>query len=73
LHLRGRVDAVDLATGELRSMYDTAAEPGGVLLVACGNRRDSVCPACSAVYKRDARHLVRAGLLGGKGVPESAT
>jgi hypothetical protein len=71
--LRGRVDAVDLATGELRSMYDTAAEPGGVLLVACGNRRDSVCPACSAVYKRDARHLVRAGLLGGKGVPESIT
>ena len=42
-----------------------------MLHVACGNRRESVCPACSAVYKRDARQLVRAGLVGGKGVPES--
>ena len=41
------------------------------LHVACGNRRESVCPACSAVYKRDARQLVRAGLVGGKGVPET--
>jgi hypothetical protein len=52
-------------------MYDTADEPGGVLLTACGNRRETVCPACSAVYKRDARQLVRAGLTGGKGVPDS--
>ena len=52
-------------------MYDTGTEPGGVLLTPCGNRRGSVCPACSQVYKRDARHLVRAGLTGGKGVPES--
>ena len=42
-----------------------------MLHVACGNRRETVCPACSAVYKRDARQLVRAGLVGGKGVPES--
>jgi hypothetical protein len=69
--LRGRVDAVDLATGELRPMYDTGTEPGGVLLTPCGNRRETVCPACSQVYKRDARHLVRAGLIGGKGVPET--
>src|SRR5262249_504713 len=69
--LRGRIDAVDLATGELRPMYDTGTEPGGVLLAPCGNRRESVCPACSQVYKRDARHLVRAGLTGGKGVPDS--
>ncbi|MGO9298283.1 MAG: replication initiator, partial [Streptosporangiaceae bacterium] len=26
---------------------------------------------CSAVYKRDARQLVRAGLTGGKGIPET--
>jgi hypothetical protein len=44
-----------------------------VLHVACGNRRESVCPACSAVYKRDARQLVRAGLAGGKGIPETIT
>jgi hypothetical protein len=71
VRLTGRVDAVDLATGELRTIYDTDAEPGRVLLTACGNRRESVCPACSAVYKRDARHLIRAGLTGGKGVPET--
>src|SRR5215467_11238610 len=71
--LHGRIRAVDLATGEVAPIYDTASEPGGVLHVACGNRRETVCPACSAVYKRDARQLVRAGLLGGKGVPESVT
>jgi len=32
-----------------------------VLHAACGNRREAVCPACSQVYKRDARQLVRAG------------
>jgi hypothetical protein len=71
VRLKGRIGAIDLATGELCSIYDTADEPGGVLLTACGNRRESVCPACSAVYKRDARQLVRAGLIGGKGVPDS--
>jgi hypothetical protein len=74
IRLRGRIDAIDLATGELAHVYDTtAAEPGGVLHVACGNRRESACPACSAVYKRDARQLVRAGLAGGKGIPETIT
>ena len=71
VRLHGRIDAIDLATGESAPVYDTATEPGGVLHVACGNRRESVCPACSAVYKRDARQLVRAGLTGGKGVPET--
>ena len=73
IRLRGHIQAVDLATGEAAPVYDTAAEPGGVLHVACGNRREGVCPACSAVYKRDARQLVRAGLAGGKGIPESIT
>lgn len=71
IRLKGRIAAVDLTTGELGVMYDTATEPDGALLTACGNRRESVCPSCSQVYKRDARQLVRAGLTGGKGVPES--
>jgi hypothetical protein len=71
VRLRGRIDAIDLATGELRTVYDTDLEPDGVLRTACGNRRESVCPPCSSVYKRDARQLVRAGLTGGKGIPES--
>ena len=73
IRLRGRIDTIDLATGELAPVYDTADEHGGVLHVACGNRREAVCPACSAVYKRDARQLVRAGLAGGKGIPETIT
>lgn len=44
IRLRGRIDAIDPATGELRPVYDTGTEPGGVLLTACGNRRESVCP-----------------------------
>ncbi|MGH3268479.1 MAG: replication initiator [Trebonia sp.] len=63
VRLRGRIDAIDLATGELAPVYDSGTVPGGVLLTACGNRRETVCPSCSAIYKRDARQLVRAGLV----------
>jgi hypothetical protein len=45
--------------------------PDGVLLVACKTRRESRCRPCSAIYRGDARQLVRAGIEGGKGVPES--
>jgi hypothetical protein len=62
--LKSRTDMIDLATGELAPLYGQAS-------VACGNRRETVCPSCSAVYKRDARQLVRAGLAGGKGIPET--
>jgi hypothetical protein len=71
VRLRGGVSEADLSTGELRSRYTTAAEPDGVLLKACGNRRAAACPSCSAAYKGDAWQLVAAGLRGGKGVPES--
>jgi hypothetical protein len=72
VRLRGRIDALDRVTGELRPVYDTTtAEPGGVLHVACGNRREAICPPCSQVYKRDARQLVKAGLSGGKGIPDT--
>jgi hypothetical protein len=64
IQLRSRTDMIDLATGELAPRY-------GIVATACGNRREAVCPACSQVYKRDARQLVRAGLAGGKGIPET--
>ena len=41
-----------------------------MLHVECGNRRERVCPP-APTYKRDARQLVLAGLVGGKGVPDS--
>ncbi|TLW92100.1 replication initiation protein [Saccharomonospora piscinae] len=47
---------------------------GGSIFAPCGNRRETVCPACSDRYAADAFHLVRAGLCGGsKGVPERVT
>jgi hypothetical protein len=45
--------------------------PDGHIYKACGNRRASLCPSCAAVYQGDAYQLLRAGLFGGKGVPET--
>jgi hypothetical protein len=69
--LRGRVDHIDGATGELLHRYSTVHEPGGVLPVACKTRRASRCPPCAEVYSADTYQLIRAGLSGGKGVPET--
>jgi hypothetical protein len=70
VRLRGRVEHADAATGEVRTVYDTDREPDATLLKACGNRRASVCPSCSATYQADSFHLIAAGLRGGKGMPE---
>jgi hypothetical protein len=84
VRLTGRITAVDRATGQTAEVFKTWTDvvyndkgdtyhDDHPLHVACGNRRESACPSCSQVYKRDARQLVRAGLSGGKGVPESVT
>jgi hypothetical protein len=52
-------------------VYSTDREPDATLLKACGNRRASVCPSCSATYQADSFQLLAAGLRGGKGVPET--
>jgi len=65
IRLHGRV--VD---GDGAIAFTTADKPDGVLLKRCGNRRRSVCPACSFLYAGDMWHLLFAGLAGGdKGVP----
>jgi hypothetical protein len=71
VRLAGRVEHADRTTGEVRRVYDSAGEPDGVLLKACGTRRESRCPSCAAVYRADAYQLLAAGLKGGKGVPET--
>jgi hypothetical protein len=71
IRLAGRVEHADRATGEVRRVYDSEREPDGVLLKACGTRRESRCPSCAATYRADAYQLLAAGLKGGKGVPES--
>ncbi|MET8004404.1 replication initiator [Nonomuraea glycinis] len=78
--LRGCTDPIRLTdesttlhgtTGELLHTYTTRDEPHGQLLIRCGNRRASRCPACAETYRQDTFHLIRAGLLGGtKGVPD---
>jgi hypothetical protein len=71
IRLSGRIEQADRTTGEVRQVYDSEREPDGVLLKACGTRRESRCPSCAAVYRADAFQLLAAGLKGGKGVPES--
>jgi hypothetical protein len=71
IRLAGRVEQADRTTGEVRQVYDSEREPDGVLLKACGTRRESRCPSCAAIYRADAYQLLAAGLKGGKGVPET--
>lgn len=47
--------------------------PDQALYVACKNRRRSVCPACAETYRADTYQLIKAGLVGGKGVPDTVT
>ena len=72
IRLRGSITAMDSA-GKTVTTYSTVEEPDGVLLKACGNRRQTACPSCAALYRSDARHLVRAGLTGGKGMPDTVS
>ncbi|SEN20849.1 replication initiator [Nonomuraea pusilla] len=73
IHLRGKVEHYDRATGQLLHRYTTRTEPDGVLRVPCKTRRASRCPACAETYRADTYQLVRAGLAGGKGVPETVS
>jgi hypothetical protein len=71
VRLCGTVEHADRQTGEVRTVYSTEREPDATLLKACGNRRATVCPSCSATYQADQFHLLAAGLRGGKGVPDA--
>jgi uncharacterized Zn-finger protein len=53
---------VNVATGEVIE---------SALRVACKDRREVVCPACSYLYRADAWILTSSGLVGGKGTPEA--
>ncbi|MBR7674918.1 plasmid replication initiator protein [Streptomyces daliensis] len=71
VYLSGSTVTYHPGTGEVVSSYSTGAEPGERLPVRCRNRRASVCEPCSRLHSGDTFHLVRAGLSGGKSVPES--
>ncbi len=71
VRLVGSSITVEEATGVVRSSFDTATEPDGMLLKACRNRRTTVCPTCAETYRADSYQLVAAGLAGGKTVPDT--
>jgi len=58
-------------TSRVLSTVDTSGMPDGVIYKACGNRRAGVCPSCSKTYQRDAYQIIRAGIVGGKGIPDT--
>ncbi|MGW3307185.1 replication initiator protein RepSA [Streptomyces sp. NPDC001073] len=71
IRLAGGTKTIDPATKTVLYAYTTENEPGGMLRIACGNRRASRCPACAWTYAGDTYHLIRAGLVGdpAKGTP----
>ncbi|WP_128983846.1 replication initiator [Streptomyces roseicoloratus] len=71
IRLTGHRTHLDSATGEILDHFDSSRLPAGELLVRCGNRRATRCPACSTVYRYDTYQLIAAGLRGGKTVPTS--
>jgi hypothetical protein len=73
IRLRDTIRDLDPATGEVVHALDTDDTPDGVIYLPCGDRRSSVCPPCAEIYRADTYQLIRAGLAGGKGVPESVS
>jgi hypothetical protein len=69
IRLAGRIEQADRQTGEVRQVYDSEAEPYGVLLKACGTRRESRCPSCAATYRADAYQLLAAGSRAARASP----
>lgn len=69
--LTGRTLLVAIATGEVVASWSSEGTPFGAVPVRCMNRRATRCASCSRLYAGDAFHLVRAGLSGGKGVPDA--
>jgi hypothetical protein len=71
VRLAGRTIRVDGDGLYPRVSFDTRTLPDGVLLKACGTRRETLCPPCASLYRGDAFALVAAGLRGGKDIPET--
>jgi hypothetical protein len=71
IRLAGRVTTMD-SHGTVLDVFDTADLPDKVLYKPCGTRFASLCKPCSDTYRWDTYQLIRAGLAGGKGVPDTA-
>ena len=73
VRLVGSMVRIDRATGQVLDRYSSAQELDGITWVRCGDRRAARCESCSREYKGDAWHLLSAGLVGGKGAPDTVT
>ncbi len=71
IRLHGHSHTIHRATGAVVDTFTSADAPLGVVMVPCGNRRASVCPACSRTYAADTFQMIRSGVAGGKTVPET--
>ncbi|MGH6657498.1 MAG: replication initiator, partial [Actinocrinis sp.] len=71
--LRGRSLTFALETGVVVKEFSSNRTPFEAIPIRCMNRRASRCPSCSRLYRGDAFQLARAGMIGGKGVPESVS
>ena len=71
VRLVGSTVRINRATGQVLDRYSSAQELDGISWVRCGDRRAARCESCSREYKGDAWHLLSAGLVGGKGAPET--
>lgn len=71
IRLIGRSETFDTRTGALVRSYGSADEALGVTFTRCGNRRADRCESCSRLYAADTFQLIRAGIVGGKTVPET--
>lgn len=66
----GHSTRINPATGEVLGSYSSSGERSGVTYLPCGNRREARCLHCSRLYRADVFHLVKAGVCGGKTVPD---
>ena len=71
--LRGKSLTVALASGAVVGEFSSEGTPFGAVPVRCMNRRASRCGPCSKLYRGDAYHLARAGMAGGKGIPDAVS
>ncbi|MBG6103178.1 hypothetical protein IW249_003592 [Micromonospora vinacea] len=71
IRLTGAIASVEMTTGRITGQLRTDELPDQALYKACGNRRESQCRDCAWVYAGEAYQVVRCGLTGGKGVPDS--
>jgi len=71
IRLTGTLSTVEAGTGRVLEHRHTDELPDAAIYKACGNRRHTVCPSCAATYQADAFQLLRAGIVGGKGIPDT--